>query len=122
MVCVGGSDGDTATDCLTDPSLWVSAPLAVGGGTDSPTADATLLVDLSELTARPRAVRYGWSLANGADSCCPFQAVVDGHQPCVPGSCPILSETHALPANPFFASIDPGHGKCKCIAPQTCDG
>ena len=36
------------------------------------------------------------------------------------GSCPIITKTHSLPANPFYANVE--GGKCKCLPPQKCDG
>ena len=106
----------TAATCRLNASLWQSAPLALGS------SNSKLIVDLS---AVPRgkeviAVRYGWPLSKGADTCCPFVQVKNGLMPCVPGSCPIVTERSSLPANPFFAAVS--EGKCKCLEPQSCDG
>ena len=38
----------------------------------------------------------------------------------MPGSCPLITATHSLPANPFYANIVAG--RCKCLPPQKCDG
>merc|ERR1712034_271744 len=119
MVCVGSRGVQTfAADCLTDPRLWAPAPLRMGSG-----AQPTLLVDLHGLAMGPSgalAVRYAWPLAQGADTCCPSKLVQDGRMPCVPGACPILTIKRALPANPFYATLD--GGKCRCMLPQMCDG
>jgi|EP01046_Picozoa_sp_COSAG06_P047590 hypothetical protein len=48
---------------------------------------------------------------------CAFE---QGKEPCVPGSCPLITATHSLPANPFYANIVAG--RCKCLPPQKCDG
>ena len=135
MVCVGKPSAETtADDCLTDASLWVSAPLvaktvrsAGGGGWQgrqpAPATQQTLTAKLNA-TSTPLAVRYGWPLGVGGveqgDTCCPFKTVTDGREPCVPGSCPIITKTHSLPANPFYANVE--GGKCKCLPPQKCDG
>ena len=39
--------------------------------------------------------------------------------PCPPNSCPLSAAKSDLPAMPFEAEIV--DGKCKCMAPQTCD-
>ena len=98
MVCVGKPSAETtADDCLTDASLWVSAPLvaktvrSAGGGGQGrqpvPATQQTLTAKLNG-TATPLAVRYGWPLGVGGveqgDTCCPFKTVTDGRQPCVP--------------------------------------
>ena len=116
MVCTGQADGSTAADeCLADASLWVSAVLRHTASND------TLAVDLSPLPAGAKvlAVRYGWPLSSGADTCCPSKAVSSGMEPCVPAACPILTQKSALPANPFYATLE--GNKCRCMAPQQCD-
>ncbi len=68
------------------------------------------------------AVRYGWPISNGADTCCPTKRVQqEGLEPCVPGSCPIITANTSLPANPFYAVLDAATGKCSCTPPQVCD-
>lgn len=125
MVCVGNEQRTSApSDCLADASLWAAAPLRLPAaqGTQAAADAPTLVVDVSALRlgpAGPLAVRYGWPLSRGADTCCPFEAVASGMQPCVPGSCPILTADSSLPANPFYATLDAG--RCRCLAPQTCD-
>ena len=156
MVCVGKPSANappSAADCLADFSLWKAAPLSLpaqktAGG--SAAAAPSLEVDLSGLAGQvPVAVRYGWPLSTGADTCCPFTSVKSGKRPCIPGSCPIITAKNSLPANPYvgsslicgslFTSLltslltcsPPGStccrwyanlvgGKCACMAPQTC--
>ena len=66
----------------------------------------------------PVAVRYGWPISQGADTCCPYRSVTSGREPCVPASCPILDADTMLPASPFYAVVD--GGRCRCTAPQVC--
>ena len=116
MVCIGKPDGSTAAaDCIKDAGLWASAVLR------QTTKNDTLSVDLSQLPAGAKvlAVRYGWPLSSGADTCCPSKAVSSGMEPCVPAACPILTKKSALPANPFYATLE--SAKCHCMAPQQCD-
>ena len=66
--------------CLLNFMFWASAPLSAAPGGKG------LLVDLSKLTdgvasASPLAVRYGWPLSKGGDTCCPFQTVKAGTTP-----------------------------------------
>ena len=137
-----------AEDCRADFTLWTSAqllndakpattnaaPRAVphaGSHAGSHAADSlpvgsgshaadSLLVDVSHLPSGSTilAIRYGWPLSRGADTCCPSKSVLAGLEPCVPASCPILTATSALPANPFYATLE--GGKCRCLAPQVC--
>lgn len=101
-------------------SLWTSVPLkAALSGSD-------VQLDLSSSPAlKDRAVlaiRYGWALADGGDTCCPQENVnALGLAACIPASCPLLSAKSQLPPNPFFATVDEGSGKCRCAAPQVCD-
>merc|ERR1711865_228210 len=119
MVCIGRAGMETLpADCLTDATLWAPAPLS-----QSSASPDSLVVDLQNLQVGPGgalAVRYAWPLADGADTCCPSKLVRDGHMPCVPGSCPILTTKSSLPANPFYATLE--SGKCNCMPPQKCDG
>ena len=119
-------------------SMWRPAPLKASAGatipagissrvssTSSTSTSSSVQVDLSgpEFQGRtPIAVRYAWPLASaqGDDTCCPTAAVLAGRGVCIPGNCPLYSDTSELPANPFFATIDRGAGKCKCRAPQDC--
>jgi hypothetical protein len=123
MVCTGKPDGSsTAADCHKDASLWTSAVLRAASKRNvAATSTDTLLVDLSQLPsgAHVLALRYGWPLSRGADTCCPSKAVRSGIEPCVPASCPILTQKSHLPANPFYATLE--GGRCKCMAPQKCD-
>lgn len=116
MVCVGKPDGSTQPeDCIGDASLWMPAPLL------KPSSASSVSADVSKLKLAPQgvmAVRYGWPLSQGADTCCPTGNVMNGKQPCVPGSCPLITAKTSLPANPFYATIF--GGKCKCMAPQQC--
>ena len=54
-------------------------------------------------------------------SCCYNDPATSG--PCPQASCPVMGHytdgNVTLPANPFVAHIV--GGKCKCVAPQTCD-
>ena len=113
MVCLAQNATMNPEKCQGDPSMWNSAPLL-------PHADSVLHVDLSGLEGRLLAIRYGWPIADGADTCCPSSLVTHGREPCVPGSCPIITRKTSLPANPFYATIE--FGKCKCLPPQRCDG
>ena len=108
---------------MLNASFWTAAPLRLAADGQN----TTLLVDLSKLglgsvaSPSPLAVRYGWPLSKGGDTCCPFAEVKNGTAPCVPGSCPIITAQDSLPANPWYATLSSG-GKCSCQAPQKCDG
>jgi sialate O-acetylesterase len=137
MVCVGppageaGDEQDSALwrglsrrqqlgSCLANASFWTAAALVAGDD------GATLTVDLAAASTKgsgspPIAVRYGWPLSKGGDTCCPFVAVKGGTAPCIPGSCPIITKEDSLPANPFYAAIG-DDGECVCAAPQVCGG
>lgn len=137
MVCVGKSGGaqppSSADACLTDPSLWTAYPMHLAatpadssssrvsatptGQQPPPTATQVASIMLPSGSPAPLAVRYGWPL-NGGDTCCPSLSVTQGLTPCVPGSCPLITATNSLPANPFYATLE--DGKCKCMSPQTC--
>jgi hypothetical protein len=132
MVCVGkaGAPPPASADaCLTDASLWTAFPLQLASASVSsppqqdgeqqpPPATTQVLTVVLPADCKPLAVRYGWPI-NGGDTCCPFQEVTKGLTPCVPGSCPLITATNSLPANPFYATLE--GGKCKCMAPQKCD-
>jgi hypothetical protein len=105
--------------------LRAPAAAAVEGKADK--ADTTSVdVDMGAapwLAGRePLAIRLGWPLFgipySPADTCCPTATVQAGRGVCIPGNCPLYSETSELPANPFFAQIK--GGKCECPAPQVC--
>merc|ERR1711871_8197 len=140
MVCVDGAPNA----CLARADAWLPAPIRTvdenvdgasgdsgdsGGKSDGTSAGRLrtrvqrLLVDLSVLSpGQPvYAIRYGWPLDPAGDSCCPTVAVKQGNAPCVPGSCPLLTATHALPPNPFLAFVSKD-GQCKCMPPQDCSG
>tara|TARA_B110000208_G_scaffold26130_2_gene33966 strand:+ start:68 stop:1162 length:1095 start_codon:yes stop_codon:yes gene_type:complete len=146
MVCIAppspaGAAAATAEDCAADPSMWQPAPLRKGATASTLIVDLANLVDytatfdsrtnvttidvrgalLPSAKTKILAVRYGWSISQrGGDTCCPFKTVSDGREPCVPGSCPIITKTGSLPANPFYATIGASTNKCECLAPQTC--
>ena len=137
MICVGKKGGTppaSAADCLTDASLWTAAQLVAKARPAAyleraqsqpvPATEQTLTVRLPDGAdgkpmPPPLAIRYGWPLGGNGDTCCPFKTVMDGYEPCVPGSCPIITATNSLPANPFYATLE--GGKCHCMAPQTCE-
>ena len=62
----------------------------------------------------PIALRYAWD--NEKDSCCQSTGPTTW---CEPAACPIFDTKSGLPGNPFIARIE--GGKCKCVAPQSCD-
>lgn len=114
-VCIGVASQQP--NCISDPSLWV--PAAVVAGKTGSTVTAVPTPTVSKMGAI-LAVKYGWPIGKeGGDSCCPQKTVTEGHQPCIPGSCPILTKASSLPANPFFALVTAG--KCRCMSPQVCD-
>ncbi len=85
--------------------------------------DSTLQVDLNyhNISLPIYAVRYAWSLNGrpGRDTCCPFPEVNAGKEPCPLNFCPLKLEKTRLPANPFFARVNP-NGSCECLFPQKC--
>eukprot|EP00039_Didymoeca_costata_P005967 m.86252 g.86252 ORF g.86252 m.86252 type:complete len:759 (+) comp13049_c1_seq1:108-2384(+) len=109
MVCAG--EGATSSDCASNMSLWQAAPLLPG-------SSKSLMVQISMISSPILAIRYGWPMMTGADTCCPNNLVAKGRKPCVPASCPIITSNNSLPANPFFAEIV--NGKCQCLKPQDC--
>ena len=118
MVCFSATGGD---DCLSDDEqhldLWL--PASAEAGTDGITAVLTLP---SSPTAGAvlSALRYGWTLSNEGDTCCPELNVTLGYEVCIPGNCPVKSSRTFLPGNPFYANISV-LGKCTCLYPQVCD-
>jgi sialate O-acetylesterase len=98
---------------------WVAVDAVASG-------PAELTVDLSPLGgAVPTAVRYaygtgGWG-APFQDRMCCGPTVDVSLQPCPMDSCPLhAAAPHvALPGVPFLAELV--GGKCRCVAPQTCD-
>merc|ERR1711865_1279613 len=115
---------------------WTAVPFVRKAGEDTEREDdgsgvVSLEVDLSPLGGRkPLAIRLGWPLfkieLGSADDMCCVHAASQSHMsgfggglaPCVPGNCPLYSSKSELPANPFFATIEEGGGKCACPAPQ----
>ena len=87
-------------------SNWVTVDIVAG------TAPNEVVVDLSRTNGVAYAIRYGWT-----GDCC--DAIPKTSDPCPIRSCPIMGSVSQLPANPFVAHIV--GGKCKCVAPQTCD-
>lgn len=121
MVCFSGLPG--GENCLADDEqhlgLWVAASAVAGGDGES-----------AVLTIPPTppgggvisALRYGWTLSNQGDTCCPHKSVTQGWEVCIPGNCPIKTATTFLPGNPFYANVSvAGGGKCACLKPQICD-
>jgi len=83
---------------------------------------ASIAVDtrgLNFTTGGVHAIKFGWSESDG--TCC-IDLLENTHlAPCIPGSCGLMTRGSLLPANPYFATIG-ADGKCKCPAPQACDG
>lgn len=111
-VCIGNASQQAS--CISDATLWV--PAAVSQGT---TSSVLAIPASSALSGSILAIKYGWPIDAHADTCCPSKTVLDGHEPCIPGSCPIITKDSSLPANPFFALI--AANKCRCVRPQVCD-
>jgi hypothetical protein len=104
-------------------TMWTGAPLRAGRDAHSVSVD---LSSASYKGATVHAVKYAWPMGDDGDTCCPQVAVTGQNEErvsaCIPGSCPIFSKSHQLPANPFFAAVTvTGAGKCKCGAPQVYD-
>lgn len=102
---------------VMDSPPWQNADIAAGS------APNTIEVDLSAFekelaSGEVTGVRYArWAVVSHP-LCC---GDVDfSTTPCPPNSCPISGSKSDLPAMPFEAQIV--NGKCKCLAPQTCDG
>jgi len=87
-------------------------------------ATSTITVDLSslppdQLSRGVTGVRYARWTRVGEPLCCGTQSFT--YTPCPPNSCPISASVSDLPAMPFEAELTAA-GKCKCLAPQVCDG
>ena len=87
-----------------------------------------LIIETSFVTGRVRTAYYVYFITScRVDSTnvlyqCYIKStalVKSGLEVCQPAACPILSATTNLPMNRFFVTIT--EGKCKCVAPQTCD-
>ena len=91
--------------------VWTPAAMKVASA-------GSVSVDTSALKGSVLAVRYGWNF--NFDTCCPDARFQEGFLPCTPGACPLVTTQSELPGNPFFATIE--DNKCKCMAPQVCDG
>ena len=90
------------------PEVWVLVDVKAKSGN-------SVSLDLSKLNgATPIALRYAWD--NEKDSCCQSTGPTTW---CEPAACPIFDTKSGLPGNPFIARIE--GGKCKCVAPQSCD-
>lgn len=98
----------------TRGDIWAEAPIKLQSG-------ESIVVDTSHLntsTGGIQAVKFGWSFSAG--SCC-IDLASQQSGLCIPGSCGVMTKQSLLPLNPFFATIDPAKGKCKCPVPQVCD-
>lgn len=104
--CLDDGTGRAFNGSIDESKLWVTVDIAPGS------APNEVVVDLSRTNGTAFAIRY----ADNGDCCSnnPPSA-----KPCPPASCPIMGSASGLPANPFVAHIV--GGKCKCVAPQTCD-
>lgn len=118
MVCFSATGG---TDCLSDDEahldLWV--PASALAGLDGSSTVLTI-PPLPSSGGVLSALRYGWTLSNAGDTCCPHLNVTRGYEVCIPGNCPIKTSRTFLPGNPFYANITAA-GKCACLRPQQCD-
>jgi len=118
MVCFSVNEG---SDCFADDEqhlgLWVPASASVGS--DGSSAVLTL-PSPPPSGGTLSAVRYGWTLSNEGDTCCPRLNVTRGYEVCIPGNCPIKTAKTFLPGNPFYANITAA-GTCACLYPQSCD-
>ena len=124
MLCVGEID-NTSDECAANASMWMALPMVNRGLIGEPQKHGKQLqqfvVDLAPLKgSQLLAVRYAWPLSSNGDTCCPASRVITGRQPCVPASCPIITSKHALPANPFYATLN-AKGRCQCETPTVCD-
>ena len=124
MLCAG-KPGTPPDACAAGASMWMPVPLANSGLIGEPHTNGTQLqqfvVDLAALNgSRPLALRYAWPLSSNGDTCCPAARAMQGRQPCVPASCPIITSKNALPANPFYAIFN-SEGRCQCEAPTVCN-
>ena len=117
MVCFSSTGGG---DCLASDEqhlgLWVAA--AATAGEDGVSAVLTL-PQPPPAGGVLSAVRYGWTLSNEGDTCCPLLNVTRGYEVCIPANCPVKTAASYLPGNPFYANLTAG--KCACLHPQVCD-
>ena len=118
MLCFSTTGGE---DCIADDEehldLWVPAGAVAGSDGTS----AVLTVSPSPIVGGIlSALRYGWTLSNEGDTCCPHLNVTLGYEVCIPGNCPVKSSRSFLPGNPFYANITAA-GTCACLYPQICD-
>ena len=118
MVCYSLTGGG---DCLSDDQqqldLWL--PAFSVSGPDGSSAVLSIPPPKNS-SAVLSALRYGWTLSNEGDTCCPTFNVTRGYEACIPGNCPIKTAKTFLPGNPFYANITTA-GKCACLHPQVCN-
>jgi sialate O-acetylesterase len=100
-----GTGRDIGAGAFDEASSWVPVNISSAG-------PSSILVDLSTTGGVAFGVRYAWQ-----GGCCDDRPRTS--DPCPVASCPILAQGARLPANPFMAHI--ADGKCRCVAPQTCD-
>ena len=118
MLCYsarGGADCRAGGDPAT-LALWM--PAAAAAGADG--ASAVLALPVAPPPGVLSALRYGWTLSNGGDTCCPNKNVTRGLEVCTPAICPVKVAGTFLPGNPFYAASTAG-GRCACLQPQVCD-
>ena len=117
-VSQGQIDGHDMRDSLrrrthaqaTRGDIWAEAPIRL-----LPTGQA-IAVNTSHLnisTGGIRAVKFGWSTAQGT-RCVDLASVVTGL--CIPGSCGVMTKDSPPPLNPFFAVIGDASGKRRFVA------
>jgi len=118
MVCFSSSGG---SDCLSDDEqhLGIWAPRRATAGNDGISAVLTIPSPPSTGSTLS-AVRYGWTLSNQGDTCCPQLNATLGYEVRIPANCPIKSSRTFLPGNPFYANIT-ALGTCACLFPQVCN-
>lgn len=111
--CEVPADGGAPRNMEPNKANWTFVPVSVG-------KDNTLAVNLAgfNLTNNDvHAIKFGWNYKHG--HCCESLDAKHKNEPCIPGSCGIMTKKSLLPVNPFFAQIS--DGKCSCTPPQTCD-
>jgi hypothetical protein len=105
--CRDDGTGHNFTTPFVDEDVWQTVDIAGTSSSDE------VVVDLSKVNGGTAfAIRYAWT-----GDCCSEDPPTSG--PCKQASCPLMGAASKLPANPFIAHIV--DGKCKCVAPQTCD-
>jgi len=137
--CAYGSTAPCAYS-YTGPWSWGNELGVTGWAAVLPQQGAAaneVVVDLSHLNgAVPTAIRYaagsgsgfafpnGTNIGNGCERICTGPYVDCTREPAALEACPLKSSNatggYSLPAVPFRANIV--GGKCKCLAPQVCDG